>query len=85
MAPHFMFDELDPMEEFQSDLSMISEEAETHEELPDDIYDYTDDSDRGNSLEHARLECIECGHIFKSANTEDPTCPRCGSEDLELE
>lgn len=82
MARTFTYDSLDPMEEFAADMSMMQEEIETHEVLPEEVYEIQEDEPLSSTT---TLECVECGRKFKSANTEDPSCPTCGSEDLELE
>jgi len=30
------------------------------------------------------VECMECGKEFRTSNTTDPECPKCGSTDLEV-
>lgn len=79
---NFMFDAPDPMDEFTADMSMMQEELETREVLPEEVYEIQEDEPLSSTT---TLECMECGRKFKSANTEDPSCPACGSEDLELE
>lgn len=34
--------------------------------------------------ESVAMECMECGKTFKSANTSDPKCPKCGGYDIDI-
>lgn len=43
MAPHFMFDELDPMEESTPDFRMKDDYDEPHEDLPEELDDIEED------------------------------------------
>jgi hypothetical protein len=40
----------------------------------------------GNKMatEEMRVECLECGRKFATSNTDDPSCPKCGSTDLDV-